>query len=118
VAAYLADLRAPIEVTQEIVIAVGEAASNACKYGRRPDGRSEIRIRCALEGSEVVILVSDDGPGIDLDVVRQNGLPDRFSSGGRGMFLMNQLMDSVDFQSSGGGTTVVLRRHVPRVTAA
>ncbi|HEU4489135.1 MAG TPA: SpoIIE family protein phosphatase [Actinomycetota bacterium] len=118
VAAYLADLRAPIEVTQEIVIAVGEAASNACKYGRRPDGRSEIRIRCALEGSEVVILVSDDGPGIDLDVVRQNGLPDRFSSGGRGMFLMNQLMDSVDFQGSGSGTTVVLRRHLPRVTAA
>ncbi len=112
VAAYLADLRAPIEVTQEIVIAVGEAASNACKYGRRPEGRSEIRVRCSLEGSDVVILVSDDGAGIDLDFVRQNGLPDRFSSGGRGMFLMNQLMDSVEFQSSERGTTVVLKRTI------
>jgi len=57
-----------------------------------------------------VILVSDDGPGIDLDFVRQNGLPDRFSSGGRGMFLMNQLMDSVEFESSERGTTVLLKR--------
>jgi serine/threonine-protein kinase RsbW len=113
VAGYLADLRAPIEESQEVVIAVGEAASNACKYGRRADGRSEIRVRCAREGHDVVISVSDDGPGFDLETIPRNGLPDRFASGGRGMFLMHQLMDSVEIDTSAAGTTVTLRRAVP-----
>lgn len=112
VAGYLADLRAPIEDSQEIVIAVGEAASNACKYGRRGEGRSEIRVRCALEGRDVVISVSDDGPGFDLEAIPHNGLPDRFASGGRGMFLMHQLMDSVEIDTSAAGTTVTLKRAV------
>jgi serine phosphatase RsbU (regulator of sigma subunit)/anti-sigma regulatory factor (Ser/Thr protein kinase) len=113
VADYLADLRAPIEESQEIVIAVGEAASNACKYGRKANGRSEIRVRCALEGPNVVISVSDDGPGFDATTIHHNGLPDRFASGGRGMFLMNQLMDSVEIDTSEAGTTVTLKRAVP-----
>jgi len=110
VAGYLADLRAPIEESQEVIIAVGEAASNACKYGRSAQGRSELRVRCALEGPDIVISVSDDGPGFDPAKTHRNGLPDRFASGGRGMFLMHQFMDSVEFSTSEGGTTVTLKR--------
>ena len=113
VASYLADLRLPVEESQEIVIAVGEAASNACKYGRRAEGDSELRVRCTREGEDVVVQVADDGPGYDHSSLEPPGLPDRFAAGGRGSFLMRQFADDVVVESSAQGTTVTLRRTVP-----
>ena len=110
VAAFLADARASVEVSQEVLLAVGEAAANACKYGRSPEGRSEIRVRCQLEGRVVTVTLADNGPGFDPAAFELNGPPDRFASGGRGLFLMRQFVDSCEIDSSGQGTTVSLRR--------
>jgi anti-sigma regulatory factor (Ser/Thr protein kinase) len=107
---FLADVRAPVDISSEILLAVGEAAGNATKYGRRAEGRSEIRVRCAVEGAVVSVTVVDDGPGFEPVVSDQ--LPDRFASGGRGLFLMREFMDSVDISSSSDGTTVLLAREV------
>ena len=112
VAAFLADARASVEASQEMLVAVGEAAANASKYGRAPEGRSEIRVRCLLEGPEVIVTVSDEGPGFDPSRFERNGPPDRFASGGRGLFLMRQFVDSFEVDSSPKGTTVSLRRNV------
>jgi serine phosphatase RsbU (regulator of sigma subunit)/anti-sigma regulatory factor (Ser/Thr protein kinase)/PAS domain-containing protein len=112
VSSFLSDLRAPVDVSSEILLAVNEAAANACKYGKRPDRRSEIRVLCALEGSVVTVVVADDGTGFEPS--RFNGwhLPDRFASGGRGLFLMRELMDDVEIDSTPEGTTVKLSRRM------
>ena len=107
---FLADVRAPVDISAEILLAVGEAAGNATKYGRRPEGRSEIRVRCAVEGATVSVTVVDDGPGFEPLVTDE--LPDRFASGGRGLFLMREFMDAVDIEASSEGTTVRLFREV------
>ena len=60
----------------------------------------------------VRVIVADDGPGFDAASVGRSELPDRFSAGGRGVFLMYQLTDSVDVRSGPGGTTVALSRDV------
>jgi anti-sigma regulatory factor (Ser/Thr protein kinase) len=112
VGSFLADVRAPVEVSQEILLAVGEAAANAARHGRRPEGRSELRVRCLLEGPAVEVTVADDGPGFDSVALASTSLPDRFASGGRGIFLMEQLTDNLDVSSSERGTTVVLNRRV------
>ena len=113
VGAFLADVRAPVALIHEAVLAINEAAANACKHGRNARGRSEIRVRCAVEDSTVKLTVADDGPGIDPDALALHGLPDRFASGGRGLFLMRSLMDTVDVASSESGTTVTLTRRMP-----
>ncbi|MGI8708568.1 MAG: SpoIIE family protein phosphatase [Actinomycetota bacterium] len=112
VLSFLADLRAPIETSQELLLAVSEAAANASRHGRNAGARSELRIRCALEGGIVRVVVADDGPGFDASEVGRPDLPDRFSSGGRGVFLMYQLTDSVEVRSGPNGTTVALARDV------
>jgi serine phosphatase RsbU (regulator of sigma subunit)/anti-sigma regulatory factor (Ser/Thr protein kinase) len=109
---FLGDLQAPVEVSSEILLAVNEAAANACKYGKRSEKRSEIRVLCAAEGVGVSVVVADDGGGFDPTQLNGWRLPDRFASGGRGMFLMRELMDDVDIDSTPDGTTVKLSRRV------
>jgi anti-sigma regulatory factor (Ser/Thr protein kinase) len=113
VAAFLADLRAPVEMSSEILLAVGEAAGNAYRHGRRhPGGRSEIRVRCEYDRPEFIVEVADDGPGFDPSEVEGRGEPDPFAQGGRGLFLMRELMDAVSIDPSPEGTKVVLRREL------
>jgi serine phosphatase RsbU (regulator of sigma subunit)/anti-sigma regulatory factor (Ser/Thr protein kinase) len=112
VASFLAEVRASVAASQEMLLAVGEAAANASKYGKRPEGRSEVRVRCVLEGPDVTVSVTDEGPGFDPAALEANGLPDRFASGGRGLFLMRQFVDGFEVESSPEGTTVRLTRRV------
>lgn len=104
---FLGDLRVKVDVMSEILLAVGEAAGNSIKYGRPNDGRSEIRVRCLLDGTDVVVTITDDGPGFE---VPEKGatLPDPFASGGRGLFLMRAMTDRIDIDSDPDGTTVTL----------
>ncbi len=118
VADFLADVRAPVEIAGEIELAVGEAAGNACRHGHKPDGRSEIRVQCALDGTKVTITIADDGPGFDPGEVDPSGLPDRFASGGRGLYLMRTVMDDVAWESSPEGTTVTMARDLVPVRNA
>jgi serine phosphatase RsbU (regulator of sigma subunit)/anti-sigma regulatory factor (Ser/Thr protein kinase)/PAS domain-containing protein len=112
VADFLADLRAPVETSAEILLAVGEAAANAYRHGRKEEGRNEIRVHCALEGPIVSVTVADDGPGFNPAAAEAASLPDRFSAGGRGLFLMRKLMDDVEIDISGRGTKVTMSRRV------
>ena len=100
----------PEHVADEILLAVGEVVANACRHGRRPTAPGEVALRCDIRDSHVAIAVTDEGPGFDVKSVMRTGVPDLFSAGGRGFFLMRQLMDSVDVDSSSSGTTVCLER--------
>ncbi|MCA1704825.1 MAG: ATP-binding protein, partial [Actinobacteria bacterium] len=110
VGAFLADLRVSVDVSSEILLAVGEAAGNAYRHGRGPGGRSEIRVRCEYARPDFQVEIADDGPGFSLEEVARRGTPDPFAQGGRGLFLMNELMDRVTVDSSPQGTTVRMLR--------
>ncbi|MFN2488933.1 MAG: SpoIIE family protein phosphatase [Actinomycetota bacterium] len=112
VAGFLAEVRASVEASQELLLAVGEAVANACRHGRRSEGHSEVRVRCVLDGRDVTVTVSDEGPGFDPQAVERDGLPDRFASGGRGLYLMREFVDDLGLDTSPEGTTVRLTRRV------
>ncbi|MEA2460896.1 MAG: hypothetical protein QOH90_1073, partial [Actinomycetota bacterium] len=112
VADFLADLRAPMDTTYDVLLAVGEAAGNAAKYGSRTDARTELRVRCVLEGATLRVVVADEGHGFDLEALSGKGSPDPFAAGGRGLFLMNELMDHVDVDPSPNGTVVTMLRQL------
>ncbi|HEX2241453.1 MAG TPA: SpoIIE family protein phosphatase [Actinomycetota bacterium] len=109
---FLTDVRAPVEASAEVLIAVGEAAGNATRHGRRPAGRSEVRVRCALDKDSVLVTIADDGPGFDVEATPSDVPPDPLASGGRGLYLMEALMDEVHIDSSPEGTLVLLVRDV------
>lgn len=110
---FLARAEIPEHVADEVLMAVGEVVANSCRHGRAMKGIGEVSIRCELRDSCVEITITDDGPGFDAESVLESGVPDLLSSGGRGFFLMRQLMDRVEVDSSSDGTTVVLERKLP-----
>jgi serine/threonine-protein kinase RsbW len=99
-----------IEAIEDLKVAVGEALNNAIEHGCPTEGGDEmISLRCELEPEALVIIVRDCGDGFDpATAMRQH--PDdsvTLSERGLGMFLIEALMDEVDFTSLPGNGTQV-----------
>jgi serine/threonine-protein kinase RsbW len=97
----------------EIELALNEALSNAIKHGSAHDPSKQIQCCVACDHERgMLIIVRDPGPGFDPasipnPVVGQN----IFSTGGRGIYLINELMDEVRFEK--GGTEIHMRLNPP-----
>jgi len=96
-----------------MVTAVREAVTNAVIHGNRERPGTEVEVAFELAADRIRITVSDQGAGFDPadlpDPVSQEHLMD---ASGRGVFLMNQLMDEVtyDFPAGGGTVRVLMTR--------
>ena len=90
----------------EISVALREALANAVVYGCSNDASQSVRICVGCDEERgILIVIRDPGEGFDPDsipspIVGQN----IFSKGGRGIFLINELMDEVSFER--GGTEI------------
>jgi len=96
--------------TFEIEMALREALANAVLHGCKsdPEKRVECTVACEENGG-LLIIVRDPGKGFDpltveSPLVGENILAEH----GRGIFLMNMLMDEVRWER--GGTEVHLRK--------
>jgi serine/threonine-protein kinase RsbW len=94
-----------------IGLAVREALANAIVHGNHCDPEKTVRISVAVNGNcDLLVSVKDSGSGFD-----PNGLPNPiavenpFAQHGRGIFLIRQLMDEVNFKFD-HGTEVRMRR--------
>ncbi len=91
-------------------LAVREALVNAIRHGCGEDPRKQIQ--CCVtydESQEIVIVIRDPGPGFDAAAVPDPLTPQNMlKSSGRGVFLINQVMDTVGFQD--GGRQVEMRK--------
>jgi len=90
----------------EIEVALREALANAIEHGAGHDPSKQIQCCVACDHTRgMLIVVRDPGPGFDPSQIPspiqgQN----LFSTGGRGIYLINQLMDEVRFEK--GGTEI------------
>jgi len=112
---FLSRLRVDPDTTHDILLATDEAATNAVAHGRSLAGNGLVRLRCSTEGSCVVVAISDEGPGFDLRSVRMDQLPSWTSPGGRGLYLVQELMDEVEIDPSPSGTVIEMKRQVDRL---
>lgn len=103
------------DAARDIQVAVAEAVGNAYlhAYGGGPEGQVELDID--FDGAFLTIEIHDSGrpvaPG--LSVPRELPPPGR---GGRGLYLIGRLMDTVEIHQPGRrgrGTLVVMKKRVP-----
>jgi serine/threonine-protein kinase RsbW len=95
-----------------VAIAAIEAVTNAVLHGNAACGGKEVRVRYEWEPGRVTITVHDEGKGFDLSCVPDPSDPERcMASSGRGIYIMREVMDSVEFEMSNElGTTVTLMK--------
>jgi serine/threonine-protein kinase RsbW len=86
-----------------IELALTEALANAVVHGAKGDPRKIVECDVACDETRgMLIVVRDPGPGFDPTaipnpIVGQN----IYSNHGRGIFLINELMDEVQFKNNG-----------------
>lgn len=85
-----------------ILISVTEAVTNAILHGNNADESKNVCIKCHKKTNQLAIQVSDEGPGFDYDNLPDPTSPENLLKiGGRGVFLMKQLSDNVEFIDNG-----------------
>ena len=86
-----------------IELALSEALSNAVVHGAKGDPKKVIECDVACdEARGMLIVVRDPGPGFDPASIPSPVLGENiYSNHGRGIFLINQLMDEVRFRNNG-----------------
>jgi serine/threonine-protein kinase RsbW len=88
---------------REVEVALIEALANAVQHGCKNDPTKMIEVCVGCDESRgLLIVIRDPGPGFDPSsipnpVVGQN----LFSTHGRGIFLINQLVDEVHYEKCG-----------------
>ena len=84
-----------------VVVAVGEAVSNAVEHGgREVDG--PILLRLTIDGGACEVRVDDGGTGPDSGSLRSASLPQSSALSGRGLYILTTLADGVRVDSEGG----------------
>jgi len=109
----LRDMGFDEETSEQINLAVIEAAMNAIKHGNNEDLEKKTHFEFILNQEELTIVIEDEGNGFDRENVADPLSPaNLLKSSGRGIFLMEACMDSVTFESSGRVVRMVKTKSV------
>jgi len=96
----------------KVELALQEALANAIRHGCKNDPTKQVQCSVTFDSAgEVVIVIRDPGPGFKVAEV-PNPLEgaNLLKSSGRGVFLINELMDTVEFSDE--GRQVMMRKQV------
>ncbi len=95
----------------DIELALSEALANAVVHGAKADPSKIVECDVACDDQHgMLIVVRDPGPGFDPSEIVDPCWGDNiYSSHGRGIYLINRLMDEVRFEKN--GTEIHMRRY-------
>ncbi|HET8787700.1 MAG TPA: ATP-binding protein [Actinomycetes bacterium] len=97
------------EVVADVLLALDEAVSNAIRHGSRAG--DPVLVSVKADGGWIEMVVHDGGPTPRLPRLPAEP-PPALQTGGRGLWLILQLVDEVRLQRIDGGTRLVMRRQV------
>ncbi len=102
----------PEEQIMEIELALQEAIANGIRHGCRGDSTKQVQVIVNITAAgEVLITVRDPGQGFDPSQVANPLAPENMlKPSGRGIFLINGLMDDVQFADGGRELQMKKRR--------
>lgn len=95
------------EVVADVLLALDEAVSNAIRHGSRAG--EPVLVSVESDGEWVEMTVHDGGPTPRLPRLPAEP-PPALQTGGRGLWLILQLVDEVRLQRIDEGTRLVMRR--------
>jgi len=90
------------------VLAVREAVMNAMLHGNKEREGTTVVVDYTVDAARIEVCVQDEGEGFDPDALADPlSHTNLLAEGGRGVYLIRQLMDEVDYSfPAAGGTRV------------
>jgi serine/threonine-protein kinase RsbW len=100
------------DIALMVAMAAIEAVTNAVLHGNKLSDDKKVAVRYEWEPGQFRMTVSDEGEGFDLGCIPDPTDPERcMASSGRGIYIMREVMDSVEFDiSKENGTTVTMTK--------
>lgn len=93
-----------------LFVALDEAFVNAVKHGNKNDPNKVVRITAELSPSEAIFTVEDEGEGFDVQAIPDPCDPSNlFKASGRGVLLMYNIMDEVEYNAQGNRVKMIKR---------
>ena len=93
-----------------IMVAVTESVNNAIRHGNNGDKSKNVHLTLTLEDKTVRFIVEDEGDGFDFNNLPDPTAPENLDKpGGRGIFLMQNLCDEVNFSNNGSAVEMVFK---------
>jgi serine/threonine-protein kinase RsbW len=91
------------EQRENLAVAVAEALSNAAVHGNKLQPGRSVQVRVSVRDRRgASVEIADSGAGFDRRSLMDPTSPDRvLQTGGRGVFLMHQLVDRVEYNDVG-----------------
>jgi serine/threonine-protein kinase RsbW len=97
-----------------LFVALDEAFVNAVKHGNKNDPTKLVRITAELTPQEASFTVEDEGEGFDIRQIPDPCDPaNLFRTSGRGVLLIYNIMDEVEYNAQGNRVKMVKRPEVP-----
>ena len=101
----------PHSIRFNLRVALSEALANAILYGNHSDPAKDVSIRVLFGRTAIEMEVSDEGDGFDPGGVPDPTTADHLADAdGRGIFLIQRLVDEVRFNEKGNTICMILRR--------
>lgn len=98
-----------------IKLVINEAQVNILEHAYHGDETGEIIFRFITYADRLEIMIKDFGKGIDTKTIKGENHLDELEGSGLGVFLINQLMDKVDYQRiENVGTELWLTKYILR----
>ena len=85
------------ELIQDIELCLIEGLSNVVIHAYKGNSNKKIRFQVFVNGIQLAIKIFDSGPGFEFNINKIT-LPERHKSCGRGLFIISQLMDRVEYK--------------------
>ena len=98
------------EIYGNILIALTEAVNNAILHGNKEDKSKKVTINLVNNHpkKQLIFQISDDGSGFNHNQLPDPTAPENILKlGGRGVFLMRQLSDEVEFMDNGSTVQIL-----------
>ncbi|MGV3538612.1 MAG: ATP-binding protein [Rufibacter sp.] len=90
------------DIYGNIMVAVTESVNNAIRHGNKFDKDKNVYLSLFVEPNQLRFEVEDEGNGFDPNSLSDPTAPENLENpGGRGIFLMRNLCDEVEFSNDG-----------------
>ena len=90
------------DIYGNIMVAVTESVNNAIRHGNKFDKDKNVILSLFVEEDRLRFEVEDEGKGFDYTSLSDPTSPENIENpGGRGIFLMRNLSDEVEFSNDG-----------------